>query len=133
MIRNTLSGYLSDFYKRYIDDATSTAVTREEALALVQSIADQDPDKKLKREFPENDQDFIPFLNTELRVEPDGTVTSHLHRKPHQKDIILHKNSCHSESVKTNTVINLYREADKISSGPQKREHSFNILDRLMI
>ena len=129
-----LSVYLSDFYKRYIDDATSTAVTREEALALVQSIADQDPDKKLKWEveFPENDQDYIPFLNTELRVEPDGTVTSRLYRKPQQKDITLHKNSCHPESVKTNTVINLYREADKISSGPQEREHSFSILDRLM-
>ncbi|XP_063680038.1 uncharacterized protein LOC134815435 [Bolinopsis microptera] len=112
-----LSVYLSDFYKRYIDDATSTAVTREEALALVQSIADQDPDKKLKWEveFPENDQEFIPFLNTELRVEPDGTVTSRLYRKPQQKDITLHKNSCHPESVKTNTVINLYKEADKIS------------------
>jgi len=124
-----LSVYLSDFYKRYIDDATSTAVTREEALALVQSITDQDPDKKLKWEveFPENDQDYIPFLNTELRVEPDGTVTSRLYRKPQQKDIILHKNSCHPESVKTNTVINLYREADKISSGPQEREHSFSI------
>ena len=129
-----LSVYLSDFYKRYIDDATSTAKTKEEALALVQKIADQDPDRKLKWEveFPENERDFIPFLNTELRLEPDGTVTSRLYRKPQQKDITLHKNSCHPESVKTNTVINLYREASRIASGPQEREHSLKILDDLL-
>ena len=129
-----LSVYLSDFYKRYIDDATSTAETKEEALALVQKVADQDPDRKLKWEveFPENERDFIPFLNTELRVEPDGTVTSRLYRKPQQKDITLHKNSCHPESVKTNTVINSYREASRIASGPQEREHSLKILDDLL-
>jgi hypothetical protein len=129
-----LSVYLSDFYKRYIDDAASTAETKEEALALVQKVADQDPDKKLKweLEFPESEQDFIPFLNTELRIEPDGTVTSRLYRKPQQKDITLHRNSCHPESVKTNTVINLYREASRIASGPQEREHSLKILDDLL-
>ena len=129
-----LSVYLSDFYKRYIDDAASTAETKEEALALVQKVADQDPDKKLKweLEFPESEQDFIPFLNTELRIEPDGTVTSRLYRKPQQKDITLHRNSCHPESVKTNTVINLYREASRIASGPQEQEHSLKILDDLL-
>ena len=39
-----LSVHLADFYKRYIDDSTSTAENKEEALALVQSVADQDPD-----------------------------------------------------------------------------------------
>ena len=129
-----LSVYLSEFYKRYIDDSTSTAETKEEALALVQSVADQDPDGKLKWEveFPESSQDFVPFLNTELRIEPDGSVTSRLYRKPQQKDVTLHKNSCHPESVKNNTLANLYSEAEKISSGPQEREHSFKILDDVL-
>ena len=79
-----LSVHLSNFYKRYIDDAASTAETKEEALALVQQIADQDPDKKLKWEvdFPEQQDDFIPFLNTEVRIEPNGKFTSRLYRKP---------------------------------------------------
>ena len=129
-----LSVHLSDYYKRYIDDSTSTAENKEEALALVQSVADQDPDGKLKWEveFPETSQDFVPFLNTELRIEPDGSVTSRLYRKPQQKDITLHNNSCHPESVKINTVVNLYNEAAKISSGPQEREHSFKILDNVL-
>ena len=129
-----LSVYLSDFYKRYIDDSTSTAENKEEALALVQSVADQDPDGKLKWEveFPETNQDFVPFLDTELRIEPDGAVTSRLYRKPQQKDITLHYNSCHPESVKINTVANMYKEAEKISSSPQEREHSFKILDKVL-
>ena len=95
----------------------STAETKEEALALVQQIADQDPDKKLKWEvdFPEQQDDFIPFLNTEVRIEPNGQLTSRLYRKPQQKDITLHNNSCHPESVKINTVKNLYSEACRIS------------------
>ena len=101
-----LSVYLSNFYKRYIDDAASTAETKEEALALVQQIADQDPDKKLKWEvdFPEQQDDFIPFLNTEVRIEPNGKLTSRLYRKPQQKVITLHNDSCHPESVKINTT-----------------------------
>ena len=83
-------------------------------------------------EFPESSQDFVPFLNTELRIEPDGSVTSRLYRKPQQKDVTLHKNSCHPESVKSNTLSNLYSEAEKISSGPQEREHSFKILDDVL-
>ena len=76
--------YLSNFYKRFIDDAASTAETREEALALVQQIADQDPDKKLKWEvdFPEQQDDFIPFLNTEVRIEPNGKLTSRMQIVP---------------------------------------------------
>ena len=128
-----LSVYLSNFYKRYIDDAASTAETKEEALALVQQIADQDPDKKLKWEvdFPEQQDDFIPFLNTEVRIEPNGQLTSRLYRKPQQKDITLHNNSCHPESVKINTVKNLYSEACRISSGPAEKEHSLRLLDDL--
>ena len=94
-----LSVYLSEYYKRYIDDSTSTAETKEEALALVQiSVADQDSDGKMKWEveFPESSQDFVPFLNTvQFRIEPDGSVTSRLYRRPQQKDITLHNNSCH--------------------------------------
>jgi hypothetical protein len=136
--KNTLS--LTYFKSKFnvrnnYDDATSTAETKEEALALVQKVADQDPDKKLKweLEFPQSEQDFIPFLNTELRVEPDGTVTSRLFRKPQQKDITLHRNSCHPECVKTNTVINLYREASRIASGPQERERSLKIFNDLLV
>ena len=129
-----LSVYLSDFYKRYIDDAASTAETKEEALDLVQKIADEGPDKKLKWEvdFPEQQEDYVPFLNTEIRIEPDGTVSSRLYRKPQQKDITLHSNSCHPESVKINTVRNLYNEAGKISSGPEEKEHSLQLLDNLL-
>jgi hypothetical protein len=75
----------------------------------MQKVADQDPNKKLmlELEFPQSEQDFIPFLNTELRVEPDGTVGSRFYRRPQHKEITLNRNSCQLESVKRNTVINL--------------------------
>jgi hypothetical protein len=34
--------------------------------------------------------------------------------------------------VKTNTVVNLYREASRIAFGPQERKHSLKILDDLL-
>ena len=71
-------------------------------------------------------------LQSEVRNEDDGKITSRLFRKSQQKDITLHKLSHHPEAVKSSTVKNMYSEAEKLSSDKTQREHSFKILDKLL-
>jgi hypothetical protein len=122
-----------DFYKRYIDDAASTARDKNTALAIMNSIAEQDEDGKVKweLEYPENDTDYIPFLNSEINIRPDGTISSRLYRKPTKKWITLHSKSHHPDTVKINTIRNSYKEARLLSSGPEELEYSLKIVDTL--
>ena len=63
--------YISAPYGKYIDDAYTIAHTKEDAIAMFESISEQDPDHLLKWEidFPENSSDFVPFLGTAIRIE----------------------------------------------------------------
>ena len=121
------------FYKRYIDDAAGTAKDEEAALLILKNIADQDEDGRInwELEFPTNPSDYIPFLNSELKILSDGTVSSRLYRKPTKKWITLHSKSHQPQLVKINTIRNSYREARLISSGPDELQHSLNIVDAL--
>lgn len=75
------------FYKRYIDDAGNTDHSKAEAELRMQSIAAQDEDNLLQWEvdFPISSDKFTPFLNSEVRINEDGSVESRLYRKPHSK------------------------------------------------
>ena len=121
------------FYKRYIDDAAGTAKDKKTALLILKTIADQDEDSRIKWEldFPKESTDYVPFLNSEINIRPDGTVSSRLYRKPTKKWITLHNQSHQPQSVKDNTIRNSYREARLISSGPDELQHSLGIVDNL--
>ena len=43
---------------------------------LCTAIENEDPDKliKLTVDYPENSDDFVPFLNVEVKIERDGMV-----------------------------------------------------------
>ena len=45
---------------------------------LCTAIENEDPDKliKLTVDYPENSDDFVPFLNVEVKIERDGQHTS---------------------------------------------------------
>ena len=63
------------YYGRYVDDTGSLASSKEAALQLVESISAQDPDGLLKWEldFPENKEQFTPFLDTQIKIDENGT------------------------------------------------------------
>ena len=50
-------------------------------------FADADPDKRIVFEidFPSEEKEFIPFLNSEIKIDPEGVVSSRLFRKPQKK------------------------------------------------
>ena len=123
------------FYKRYVDDTGSFATSKEEAREIVDKIAREDPDEYLSWtvDFPEEQGQYIPFLDAEFTVEPDGTLHHRFYRKSQKKQITLHFRSHHPESIKKSTVKNFYKIADMCSSSPENQNHSREIIDRLLV
>ena len=121
------------YYKRYIDDAGGCSETREAAQRMIDSVAERDEEGRIvwELDFPEDSTTYTPFLNSEVRVDPDGSISSRLYRKPTKKLITLHTNSHQPDSVKSNTIRNSYREARQIASGPTELEYSLQMVDKL--
>ena len=126
--------HLPIVYGRYVDDGFSLAKDENSALAIVNSITDQDPEGKIiwgEVSFPPDDNTYTSYLGSEVRVNNDGTLSTRLYRKKEKKNITIHNNSHHPRTVKTNTISNSYREARIVSSGEQELQHSVNIVDNL--
>ena len=123
------------FYRRYVDDAGSLANSKEEALRIVESISNEDPDQLLKWEvdYPENSQEFTPFLDTQIRIDEQGQLHHKFYRKKQKKKITLHANSHHDEGTKVATIKNFYKTAAHCSSTPEYKEESMKIVDNLLV
>ena len=68
--------FLSKSYGRYIDDGYGLATSLEEAQVMFDLIAAEDPDRLLQWEldFPKSNNDFVPFLGTQVRVSIEGNL-----------------------------------------------------------
>ncbi|XP_063678526.1 uncharacterized protein LOC134814359 [Bolinopsis microptera] len=97
-------------YSRFYDDLNGATTNKRKAQQLCNLIEQQDPDKliKLTVDYSDNQNDFVPFLNTEIKIDSDGIVHSRLYRKPQKKPIILHYNSHHTTRTKNATVESMY-------------------------
>ena len=127
-----ISSPVSLYYTRYMDDNSSLAQNREYAEQICKMIGDQDPNGRIKWEidFPEPGN-FVPFLDTEVKIDPDGVLVSRYYRKPQNKGIILHAKSHHPLSTKEEVLRNFYMTANQVSSGHEEKQHSFKIVDDL--
>ena len=90
------------FYGRFYDDLNTGSTTARKARLMCNAIEAQDKDHliKLKVDYPESRDSYTPFLNTEVKIERDGTVNTRLFRKPQKKLLTLHTESHHSTAVK---------------------------------
>ena len=120
------------YYCRYVDDNSSIAPNEDAARQICDAISAQDSSGRIQWEidFPAENQ-FVPFLDTEIKIEADGTLVTRYYRKPQNKGIILHSRSHHPESTKSEVLKNFYRTAVEVSSGPEELQHSLNIVDEL--
>ena len=68
--------FLSKPYGRYIDDGYGLVTSLEEAQVMFDLIAAEDPDGLLQWEvdFPESNNDFVPFLGTQVRMSIEGNL-----------------------------------------------------------
>ena len=123
------------FYGRFYDDLNTGSTTARKARILCNAIEAQDTDHliKLKVDYPESRDSYTPFLNTEVKIERDGTVNTRLYRKPQKKLITLHAESHHSTSVKLHTIATMYKTADEVSSSEVNKLHSKLMVDELLI
>ena len=84
-----ISSYISDYYCRYDDDNSSLGPDRSYAQQVCDMISEQDPRGGIKWEidFP-RDNAFVPFLDTELKITPEGELKTRYFRKPQDKGTI---------------------------------------------
>ena len=108
------------YYKRYMDDVLPITRTSEDTTKILKSIEDADCDHKIKLIIdPPNAEGYTPFLNTEIKIDEDGKFNIRWYRKPQKKPIILHKNSHHTESTKTELIKNVFNTVETISSSAE--------------
>ncbi|XP_063694489.1 uncharacterized protein LOC134826132 [Bolinopsis microptera] len=122
-------------YSRFYDDLNGATTNRRKAQQLCNLIEQQDPDKliKLTVDYPDNQNDFVPFLNTEIKIDSDGIVHSRLYRKPQKKPLTLHYNSHHTTRTKNATVESMYNTAKAVSNNRENEKYSEKMIDKLLI
>ena len=120
-------------YKRYVDDMSSLARNKEEAVRNCERISDADQDRRIlwEVEFPDIGA-YVPFLDTEVRINDEGKVSSRYYRKPQNKGITLNAMLHHPAATK-DAVVNNYNTADAVSSGPEEKEYSMCIVDKMLV
>ena len=124
---------IRQYYKRYVDDMSSLARNKEEAIRNCERISEEDQDNKIvwEVEFPDIGA-YVPFLDTEVRIDDEGKVSSRYYRKPQNKGITLNAMSHHPASTKEAVVNNYYNTATTVSSGPEEKEYSMSIVDKML-
>ena len=86
-------------YRRYMDDAEGVALNEEQALLMLNAIADQDPSRRISWELDfQQDDKFVSFLDAELCIDNQGVLHSRYYRKPQKKAITLNAKSHQSLS-----------------------------------
>ena len=85
-------------WKRYVDDTCVIldSIRKEEFFQHINSI---DPKIQFTSEDP-NPDGSIPFLDTLVRPQPDGSIKTTVFRKPTHTDMYLHWDSYHHLSAK---------------------------------
>ena len=104
------------------------------AQQLCNLIEQKDPDKliKLTVDYPDNQNDYVPFLNTEIKIDSNGSVHSRLYRKPQKKPLTLHYNSHHTTRTKNATVESMYNTAEAVSNNRDNEKYSEKMIDQLL-
>ena len=122
------------FYGRYVDDSGSLARSKEEARTNCDMISSKDSDGKIKWEveYPEQDNQYVPFLDTEILIQDNGAISSRYYCKPRNKGINLNYRSHHQMGTKIAVARNYYKTAKEVSSGPAELQHSLNIVDNVL-
>ena len=80
----------------------------------------------------QQDDKFVPFIDAELYIDNQGVLHSRYYRKPQKKAITLNAKSHHLSSKKTEMVRNYYRTTETVSSGQEKLDYSFYMVDDLL-
>ena len=118
-------------WKRYLDDTfvLQDHAHKEEFLQHLNSV---DPSIKFTVEESKEDGS-IPFLDTIIRPEADGTFTIGVYRKPTHTDLYLPWDSNHNIAAKYSVINTLSHRALTISSTPELAEQELQHLEKVLV
>ena len=102
-------------YHQFIDDCITTAQDNNEARSIQGILNAQHPSIKFEIELPD-EEGYLPFLNTKLRVNPDGTLDTAWYTKQANKGIMIHALSHHPKSMKVGAIQHTLKTISLISS-----------------
>ena len=97
-----LSSPVRYLYVRYVDDSGSLAYSKEEVMRNCNMISIMDTDGRIlwEIEYRENEDEYVAFLDTDIKVDSTGMLSTRYYRKPQNKGITLNYNSHHQLSAK---------------------------------
>ena len=83
---------IRQYYKRYVDDMSTLARTKKEAIRNCERILEEDEDKRIRWEIEFLEEGaYVPFLDTEVRIDNQGGVSSRYYRKPQNKGMTVER------------------------------------------
>ena len=105
------------FWHRYVDDTCviNKEIHKQEFLQHINSV---DPAIQFTMET-NNEDGSIPFLDTIVKPEADGTLSITVYRKPIHKDQYLQWDSHHHLSAKFSVIHTLSHRAQTVCSNPE--------------
>ena len=102
-------------YARFIDDIGTVVNNPNEAQLLLTYLNSKHPTIKFELELP-NDDDYLPILDVQIKLDTDGNLHLRLYTKPASKQLTLHYRSHHPTATKKNLIRNELRRATLCSS-----------------
>ena len=102
-------------YYRYIDDCITPVDNPSEAVMIQHHLNSHDPAIQLEIELPDEDG-FLPFLNTKIKVTTSGEIETAWYTKPANKGLMLNSKSHHPEHIKRATIDNTIKTYTSICS-----------------
>ncbi len=121
-------------FVRFYDDIGALTPNRRKAELLCSLIEQNDSTGllKLTLDYPTSSEKFTPYLNTEVKINRDGSVNSRSYRKEQKKLLTLNASSHHPMAIKEHTISNMYATAKQVSSSEDNTLHSTKMVDNLL-
>ena len=117
-------------YVRYVDDTGTVVDSVSDARKMLTHLNSQHKTIKFELELPSDDA-YLPIMDTAIRINQDGSLSYHLHTKAASKQITLHHDSHHPDSVKRAIVSNEIRRATRNSSPENSAEALKSVINKL--
>ena len=117
-------------WKRYVDD-TLVVQQQKHQQEFLQHINTVDPSIQFTVEEAKEDGS-IPFLDTIIRPEEDGSFTIGVYRKPTHTDLYLPWDSNHNIAARYSVINTLTHRAHTICSTPELAEQELQHLEEVL-
>ncbi len=119
------------FWKRYVDDVAS-AVKRGQSENLKDHLNTIDPTDSIKFTYEEETNGCMPFLDTLMKHEDDGSISFTVYRKPTHTDQYLNFKSHHPLHQKLGVVRTLLDRCETVVTKKEDKVAEFQHIEQAL-